>query len=385
MSLTIPENCTGCYACVNICPHGCIEMEDNFEGFWYPQINFDTCIDCGLCEKACSLITPLGSAEKVDVYAAFNKNLNERIQSSSGGLFGLMAAKILDDGGVVFGAALQSDMSLAHVCVDRHEDLKPLNGSKYFQSRIGICFFLVRQLLCEGLKVMFSGTPCQVEGLLAFLEKPYPNLLTMDFVCHGVGSPKLWDKYIKDRENKFGKKIVNANFRDKKYGWKAYSLSLTFEDGVESISNHWEDEYMRLYLSDICMRKSCYSCKAKKDLRMSDVTLADFWQISKFNKKIDDDNGMSLVFINSDKGQKALDKISTDIEMFPVDRMSASCSNYSMLNSVKKNSQRDAFFKTMDEKGISDLVEQYTTLSVKTKIKILLIKAGIYRYLKQII
>lgn len=252
-------NCSGCHACANACPKNCISMVSDEEGFWYPQVNKEKCIDCGLCEKVCPIIHKWqpDDSRKTTAIAAINLNEEIRLESSSGGIFTLKAEKIIDQGGVVFGAAFSDDFkSVRHICVDNKADLEKLRGSKYVQSKISDTYKHAKEYLDSGRKVLFSGTPCQIGGLYSYLRKPYENLLTQDIICHGVPSPMVWEKYVEKCERKAASEMQRVFFRHKKYGWKSYSMAMEFTNHTKYIRTLLEDPYMRLFLSNSCLRPS---------------------------------------------------------------------------------------------------------------------------------
>ena len=286
------SQCCGCAACVQACPKQCIQMLEDKEGFLYPQVDADICIHCGLCEKVCPELHLLEEREPFKVYAAKNINEEVRESSSSGGIFTLIAEQIIDEGGVVFGARFDEHWEVIHDMVTTKEDLKIFRGSKYVQSRMGNTFKQVKCCLEVGKKVLFTGTPCQVAGLKHFLRKDYDNLLTMDFVCHGVPSPKVWRSYLSEISQ--GSKIKNIEFRNKQQGWKNFCFVLDIENlkrgNVLSKSSVFGDNiFMQAFLSNILLRPCCYACPVKCGKSGSDLTVGDFWGIEKVLPDFDDD------------------------------------------------------------------------------------------------
>ena len=222
--------CAGCSACANICPKKCIEMVADDRGFLYPSVNVSECVQCGLCNKICPFLNPKEVREDKNAYAAYYKDESVRGLSSSGGLFGCLAEDILNQNGVVFGAAFADDFkSIKHIGIERKEDLPKLYGSKYLQSVIGDSYKSAENYLKADRLVLFVGTSCQISGLKAYLRKDYNNLLTIDVICHGAPSPLVWRDYVAEKEQKYGSKIVGANFRNKRFGWgKSVLLLLLF-------------------------------------------------------------------------------------------------------------------------------------------------------------
>ena len=275
--ITIKEKakCSGCYSCINICPKKCIEMREDEEGFEYPVVNKNVCINCNLCEKHCPIENKERNIEEPIAYAAINKNEEIRRESSSGGMFTLLAEAILDKGGVVYGAAFNDEYIVEHIKVTQKEDLKLLRGSKYVQSKIGTIYEDVRDSLQNGKWVYFTGTPCQVDGLLTYLGKEDSHLICQDIVCHGVPSPKIWKWYLKQI------KLNNAriSFRDKSTGWESYSFTINQKKKFTQYAS--DNLYMRAFVKNLSLRPSCYECQSKGIKRKSDITLGDFWGINK--------------------------------------------------------------------------------------------------------
>lgn len=308
INITDKCNCCGCTGCVNVCPKACISMSEDKEGFLYPVVDSVKCIDCGLCEKVCPVLHPLKNEAEPLVYAAINNDESIRMQSSSGGIFTLLAESVIDRGGVVFGVCFDRDWNVVHDYTETKEGLAKFRGSKYVQSNLGNSFSLVKTFLNSGREVLFSGTPCQVAGLKNYLRKSYSNLLTVDLVCHGVPSPDVWRKYlqeticrvfgIRNKNNAVnpGDYITDISFRAKDIGWKKFSFKIKYKDGRTEMMPFYENPYMNTFLLDISLRPSCYSCPAKLHNVQSDMTLADFWGVNNINPFIDDDKGCGLIY-----------------------------------------------------------------------------------------
>ena len=291
--------CCGCSACVQVCPKDCILFNEDNEGFRYPSVDSTKCIDCGLCEKACPVITQNEPRQPIGVYAAKNGNEDVRLSSSSGGIFTALAEIVINRGGVVFGARFDENWEVKHDFTETIEGLSAFRGSKYLQSRIENAYSDVETFLKQDRTVLFSGTPCQVAGLKRYLRREYENLLTTDFVCHGVPSPLVWREYL-ERASK-GRIISNVNFRNKTESWKKYKFVV---EGKNAIVNQtfFSNEYMQGFLRDIYLRPSCYACPAKSSKSGADITLGDFWGIENYLPEFDDDKGVSLVMVQTEKG-----------------------------------------------------------------------------------
>lgn len=302
------EDCCGCSACVHICPKHSIAFKEDCEGFLYPHVDLKTCVDCGLCEKVCPVLNQNDERLPLQTFAAKHRDDEVRMKSSSGGVFTLLAEHILDKGGVVFGAKFNENWEVIHDYVETKEGLAPFRGSKYVQSNIGNSYKLVEEFLKIGREVMFTGTPCQIAGLKKYLRKDYKNLLTVDFVCHGVPSPMVWKKYLEEEIDRYKAILTHINFRDKSTGWKNFSVILNFaksksvdfeEKSLVMSTVFHENPYMEAFMSNLCLRPSCYACPAKSGKSGADVTIGDFWGIDTIRPDIDDDKGVSLILVNN--------------------------------------------------------------------------------------
>ena len=296
IQITDKKNCCGCEACVQVCPKHCISFQTDAEGFRYPQVDINKCINCSLCEQVCPELNVLTSRRPQKVYAAKHINAQIRGTSSSGGIFTLLAGYVLSEAGVVFGARYNDHWEVIHDYTETQDGLAAFRGSKYVQSRIGDTYRQAEVFLKQNRKVLFSGTPCQIAGLKLFLRKEYCNLITVDFVCHGVPSPFVWTIYLQELQKNTASPISAITFRDKVTGWKQYSFSLYDSKGDVAYTNRfYHDPYMQVFLANLSLRPSCYVCPAKAGRSMSDVTIGDFWGIQNYAPEIDDDKGVSLV------------------------------------------------------------------------------------------
>lgn len=312
------EDCCGCSACINICPKHLIRFNEDSEGFLYPIVDRDACVKCGLCADVCPIINQYDGKQLIEIYAAKHQSETVRLNSSSGGIFTLLAEQVINEGGVVFGARFNDNWEVIHDYTETKEGLSPFRGSKYVQSYMGGTFKQVKTFLELGRKVMFSGTPCHIAGLKRYLRHEYPNLLTVDFVCHGVPSPKVWRLYLQEeiaRQGERGKNTVVAspkdmpvitgiNFRDKSTGWEKYSFVLNFsEASAEGEQNtvlssvFTENPYMKAFLSNLILRPSCYSCPVKSGKSGADITIGDFWGIENAHPSFYDDMGCSVILV----------------------------------------------------------------------------------------
>lgn len=372
------NKCSGCGACANICPKKAIKLIEDNEGFKHPEIDQDKCINCGLCKKTCPVLNTKENSSLNKCYVAYNKNDEVKKTSSSGGIFDVIARKILDDNGIVIGAAFNDDMELNHIAIEKIDDLEKLKGSKYLQSNIGNMFSYVKEKI-DDKKILFVGTPCQVAGLHAYLKKDYNNLICIDLFCHGVPSPKLFNKYIKELEDSNNSRVVKYNFRDKKTGWDTYSNTYKLENDKEISQLQKDNNYMKLFLSDIALRESCYNCNFKLGNKYSDITLGDFWGVQKYYPEMYNKQGVSAIIVNTEKGQKIFKDISDNICYKECKLEEIVSGNPSLAKSGKTPKSRNEFFSELDSKDIEYLTKKYQPKvslvnKLKSKIKSLIKK-----------
>lgn len=347
--------CCGCSACTQKCPKNCISMIEDEEGFMYPQIDDSLCIECGLCEKVCPFLNSKEIKKVQEVYAAKNKDDKKKYNSSSGGVFVSLAEYVLNNGGVVFGAAFNNNLVVEHICVESIDNLHLIMGSKYVQSNINTTYIQCRNFLEKNRLVLFSGTSCQIMGLNLFLKKKYNNLLSVDVICHGVPSPGVWRKYINLELKKIGisPKQTLIKFRDKNTGWENYSFSIYDKTKNDSLpiktSIFYKNIYMNGFLSNIILRPSCFNCPAKSGKAQSDITLADFWGIKNSYSEFYDNYGVSLILVHTEKGHSYVEK--SNFEAIKVDFEEAIKNNPSYNKSVNEPETREMFFSWY-KKGI---------------------------------
>ena len=371
--ITKKDMCCGCHACYNICPKNAITMIEDKKGFMYPVINHDKCINCGLCKKVCPILNNKKEDKKqIEAYACYNLNEYERMNSSSGGIFILIAKEIIGRGGVVFGASFDDNFNVIHSYVDSEEYVRKFMTSKYTQSSIGNIYKKVKEFLNDNRYVLFTGTPCQIEGLKSYLRKDYAKLYTQDIICHGVPSPKVWKKYVKYQEEKYNDKACKISFRNKDFGWTLYSTKIEFKRVTYSYI-HSNDLFMKAFLSNICLRDSCYNCSFKKKYRVSDITLADYWGINNVHSDMNDDKGVSLIIVNSDKGRELFHSLKNNLKYVQTNLEDALKYNPAMIESANHSDNEKNFFDDIDCIDFDKLVKKYipnTPLHVKIVNKI---------------
>lgn len=363
-------DCCGCNACGDICPKDAIEFVTDNEGFWYPKVNLDKCINCGLCEKTCPIINA-GELKKNDFptpecYAAENKNLEVVFDSTSGGLFSAFADKMYRDHGYVGGAVFSEDcMSVKQYISADKKDLPALRSSKYLQSDLTGFYTKVKNLLNAGEKVLVCGCPCQMAALRAFLRKPYDNLVILDFICLGINSPLIWRKYMKSFEDRYGSPVVYAKPKSKEYGWRNLTQKVRLADGQVKYETRNESNYTQGYIgTHAYIRPSCFDCKFRGFPRISDITLADFWGVEKFSKELEKNLGTSLVMLNSHKGKEWFDKIKGRINYIPTPFEAAVAGNPALIhNSQKPEIDRETFFNDVNDLKFTEVAEKYQFFS----------------------
>ena len=367
------KKCSGCTACQQICPKHCINMFSDIEGFLYPKVDLKNCINCGLCEKACPDINPLECRLPINCYAVKNNNLDIRKASSSGGVFSLLAEKVLSKKGVVFGARFDSHWQVVMDYTENIEGLDKFRGSKYVKCDVGDSYSKVKDFLSSGKKVLYSGSSCQIAGLRKFLKHDYKNLLLVDYLCHGAPSPLLWKKYIEEISRNDVSSLTNISFRNKKRGWKKFSIIIKKGKEVLADSVFSENIYMRAFLSDMSLRPSCYQCSARNGHSGADITIGDHWAIRDINSSFDDNKGVSLVLINTEKGLCAFENLNANI--IETDFVESKKWNGAFYEKTEEHLHRKRFFRKLQYRtDVSALIEDELNINLWDHIKKRLLK-----------
>lgn len=355
--------CSGCGACKSICPKKAISMECDENGFMYPLINLELCINCGLCEKVCAFRHIEEQSKPLKVFAAVSYDEKCRMTSASGGVFAVLAQQMLTCGGTVYGAAFDKDMRVSHIGIHDIEDLVRLQGSKYVQSDTGKTFMEVQEILNNGGKVLYAGTPCQIAGLQSFLGNVYENLTTVDIICHGVPSYLMFSGFLKSLENKFGS-FSEFRFRDKRIGWGLNGSILLSNGRLKKIYGS-EYAYYYYFLNADIYRDSCYQCKYAGENRPGDITLGDFWGIEKAHPEIlgksiwKEENGISTIICNTEKGEKYIESCKEGMKMYPSVFSKAAAKNPQLQHPSILTERRKIILSYFAEYGYEGIEERY--------------------------
>ena len=347
------KDCNGCGVCTMFCPVNAIHMQEDEEGFFYPKIDEEKCINCGACKRICSNFND--SKLKSDVYAARVKDPIELGNSSSGGMYYVLAKYVIKNGGEVFGVEYGENLKVQHNHYDNLEDCKKFRGSKYCRSDLKNSYREAKKFLDKGKLVLFTGTSCQCNGLKTFLKKDYDNLILCDVLCHANPSQKIMDLYFKEIEEYYHKKIIDVEFRAKVTGWHDQIPVIIFNDG--SYLN--DGSYFKAFVSELINRISCYSCAFASKNRVTDFTIGDLWGIDKILPELkDDDKGESLLLVNSKKGKDLFEKIKDEMDYIKIENDLPYKFNH--FANVPVNKNRDKFFKAVGEgKSVIKSMKKY--------------------------
>ncbi len=380
--LTIGSKCTACMACYNICPVNAINMDENVEGFFFPSIDDSICINCKKCDNVCPEIKNNIKAEKLEqkAYYGWHKDSNVRKASSSGGFFSIIAEYVIKKNGVVFGAVYNKNTKKVMHQSTLDVSLDELRKSKYVQSYIGNTYKQVKDLLNRNKLVLFVGTPCQVSGLQSFVGEN-PMLITCDFICHGVPSMKLLNEDLDFYSKKSRQKVVSFDFRPKIESWHQDFLSIIFEDNTKNI--RWQNNgFYSGFMKNINLRRSCYRCRYSNIQHSSDFSIADFWGYYKYDKSIFDNRGISLILVNTKKGDNLLNILRSN--KHTLNEINWKYANYVFRERTEKNyslKKRDRFFKDVFDFGYYKAVKKnklIPSLYIKMIRKIIKIKKSYF-------
>ena len=355
------NDCCGCSACYQICPRNAIEMKEDALGFKYPLVNDKNCIDCGLCVKVCQFKNHYETfdVKEPQIFAFRNNDILQLERSQSGAAFWTIAQQFIEDGGIVYGCGFDNEHKVIHKRVTTTEELEDLRGSKYVQSDVCETFKEAKEDLKNGKKVLYSGTSCQIANIKSFVgNRLRDNLYTMDLVCHGVPSPFIYRDYLETLKQKNKSPLMRVNFRDKSKGWNMSVPSFRFGEKI-----HYSTDYSRMFYSNIMLRESCYRCPFTNFNRTSDISIADFWGWTKISDKFNDNKGVSLILINSDKGTELIDSVKDLCSLIPSDRKS--CMQRNLKQSTDRNSLRSSFEEDYAKFGYKHVSKKYLGMGVK--------------------
>ncbi len=371
--------CTGCRACYNICPVGAIKMESDKYGFYKPEININKCTNCGLCEQICPLNNYKSNNNEPKAYALINKDDGVRLKSASGGAFSTFAKNILEQNGVVYGVIWDENIIAVYSRAINEEQLEKMYSSKYVQANTNDSFNQAKKDLEDGKLVLFSGTPCQIAGLRAYLKKEYENLITIDLICHGVPSPLILEKYKKElMKNKPNEKLLDINFRSKVNGWGTTQFIKIATNKGEYIIPCAKDPYSKAFGLHASVNDMCQNCQFNKIPRVADITMGDFWGVDEYDASLNDKKGISIILINNERAQILLRKIGLNCKLKEIPLEAAIKRNPNIYSSSKAHKKRKEFLEDVcvNNKSLKSCVRQY----LKPPIYII-----IYRLLPQFI
>lgn len=364
------ESCTLCGSCYNACPVDAIAFDAPYFDFHYPRIRADRCIGCNRCEKACPVLAEKHGPE-AGYPLAFAARIKEdpvRARSSSGGIFYALASQTLQAGGFVCGAVFDETFHVRHLVSNSPEDLSRMMGSKYAQSDMGLCFREIRERLEAGKAVLFSGCPCQVAGLRAFLGRPYDKLLLVELICHGIPSGTMLQAYISTQEKRYGAKLREMEFRNKDKGWHGSAVRMRFENGREYRCAYTEDAYMSGFLGNVFLKSSCFSCNFRELSAGSDLVLGDFWGAEAVMPEMDDNRGLSAVLINTAKGRRAWERLDT-VASRPCEVETVIRYNQNLVRSAEPSPKRTAFYEYAGRRGYGAAFHKYLTERTPARLK----------------
>lgn len=366
------EDCCGCTACQQICPTSAIGMRPDEEGFLYPEINKELCSDCGLCRKVCAFQNGYDTLNNFTipyVYAGKHGNEEVRMASSSGGVFSAISDYIVDRNGLVCGVAFDENMNVVHKIASTREEIDKFRGSKYVQSNLGNIYAEIMDLLKQNKTVLFTGTPCQNAGLKSYLVNDkhvkLENLFLCDIVCLGTPSPLMWREHIASLENKENSKIAQYYCRSKVKGWHGHNEMVVYENGKKDYRSNLSQKHKALFYSHNILRPSCHQCRYTNLKRPSDITIADFWGIERCLPEFDDNKGVSLVLINSPKGQRLFEDIKENL--ICRESNTKDCLQPHLQYPAKPSVKREQFWEDYRLNGYKYVIKKYAGCNYKSR------------------
>lgn len=354
VGLMTEKNCTGCRACEQLCPVKCIKMTANNEGFLLPQVQEDVCIGCSVCVNNCPQNNKLKLNSIREVLCVKNKDDVSLSKSASGGVFPVLAEFVLENNGLVFGSTYDEEVNVLNIGIDNKDEIEKIQGSKYVQSDTKGTFTEAKIALDSGRMVLYTGTPCQIGGLKAFLRKDYDNLITAEIICHGVPSLKFFKAFLEYLNNKYGRKITGIDFRCKDRGWGNAVYRLFYKKNGKNIKKVVytdKSSYYDAFLKGNICRKSCYSCLYARGQRIADITMGDFWGAEEFHKNFNSINGASYLSLNTEKGIRYLKAIENKFDYEKSDYKYAIKYNHNLEKPTPISNKRDFIYEEFIKLG----------------------------------
>ena len=390
IEITDKKDCCGCTACFNACPVNAIIMNPDEEGFLYPCVETQRCIQCNYCDLVCPIKNKKEKhAEVLEAFAVQHCDDEALYSSAAGGAFSAIGEKIISQGGIVYGARYDGEMVVIHSKATSVSKLKKFRSSKYVQSKQGRVYKEIKDELAQGKYVCYSGTPCQVAGLKSFLEKEYENLFTVDLACKGVGSPEVLRQYVELMQKKHGSAIVGMNFKRKTYGYHSSTMSVDFADGKSYSRGGITDLMMRSFRANICLRPSCEKCQFKGTDRVSDITIFDCWHYSQLTGKPDDDKGHTSVLVNTQKGLEMINASDVSLKVEAISSESVvNLDGVMVCGTAGAHEKRRSFMRDLNRVGLEKAVKNNIPITFKDIIldnsKGILYKLGILSTIKKL-
>lgn len=395
IKITDKTKCCGCTSCVNACHKGAITMCPDEEGFLYPLVAENLCVNCGICNNVCPIENkPLLREGIIESYVLRTKVADILEESTSGGFITPLADYILERDGVVCAASYNENFEVKHTIVEKTGggyNLSRIRGSKYVQSDLSNCFIKIKRYLEQGRWVCFVGTTCQVSGLRTYLCEDYEKFVTVDLVCHGTPSPKLWNKYLNYQKNKHHSEIREISFRNKTYGYHSGTMKLCFTNGKIYYGSARVDYMLKSFFKEISSRPICYQCPFKTLERCSDFTIYDCWHATELVPGLnDDDRGYTNVIVQSNRGKRLLTQIKDQYQIYQTDTEKAvELDGIMVKQSAIPHSKRSEFYINMDDRTMPEQIQKFIPITLKDilieRMKIVFYQLGIYQIAKKIL
>lgn len=365
-------NCTGCGACAEVCPKRCISLIRNNKGFLAAEINSEQCVHCNKCDAVCPNMTDVSMNTPKECVAAYSAQPQHVMSSSSGGVFTVLAERVISEGGAVYGAAFDGNLNLSHVCVTESENLAAIRGSKYIQSDVSAVLADIKARLGSGQTVLFSGTPCQTAAVSLLCDglEGRDNLILVDIVCHGTPSNRLFGDYIADIGRRQKSKVTSFSFRSKKLASTLYGFEYLCENGKTGVSNGGYTPFGKAFFNGLAMRDSCYNCRFARSGRVGDLTIGDYWGCVNDYPDFYNSNGTSCILVNTERGARLLAEVKDRLSTCKTDIEKVKKNNHNLNSPTEKSPLTEQFWKDYDEKGYGYIFKKYLKNSFMDKVRI---------------